>query len=631
MSGRCALPLRCGLVALSTILTAAVLLTGISLPLSAQQSAPSPSKAQPVDSGLLTFRKNVHRVILDVVVTDANEKPVRGLSRDDFTVAEDGKTQRVLSFDFHDFDQVPDVPKVPPLPANTFINVSPTPERGPLYVILYDMVNMKLDDQATARVQLLKFIADKPPGARFAIFALSDGLRLVQGFTDDQAELVAAMDPKRPRAHVPKVFLYGENFGQGDIRLIRWAFTEIAHFLDALPGRKNVIWFTGSVASTFLPSVDPNTGAKTEALSFSDDVKKAIDAMARSQVSVYPVDVRGVVVTHMLANPGGVASSDSLPLYASYATEDDIAIATGGHAFYSTNDLKEALTQATETGGCYYTLTYSPSNQNYDGQMRRMQVELTRRGYHLAYRRAYYAYNPDLPPQQQRGKRGGAKPVQPPAPQDSLFANMQHGAPLTNQLLFKAHIRPVGSPARATPEQMAELISGQPEYFRARDKARPRKALLPVELQTYAIDYIVVVERPKAPRGQPFVMEVAAAAFDGDGVLLNGSVENAAESLSTAPEEGLQTVPASPTESASQSGSALQEEPSPRQFHRAQLLFDVPVNAKSIRLAVHDVTTDRVGAMEVPLPLTPEPETQADAPLNPGQTASPEAASPKSN
>jgi len=620
MFRHCTLRLRFAFIGFS-FFTSALAFTLISLPLSAQQAAPAPSKPQASDPGLLTFRKNVHRVILDVVVTDADEKPVRGLTRDDFAVAEDGKTQRVLSFDVHDFDDVRDVPKLQPLPPNTFINVPAAPERGPLYVILYDMVNMKLDDQATARTQLLKFIAEKPAGARFAVFVLSDGLRMVQGFTDDQAELFAAMDPKRPRAHVPKMFLYGENFGQGDIRLIRWAFTEIAHFLDALPGRKNLIWFTGSLATSVLPGAEPNPDGRTEAISYSDDVKQAIDAMARSLVAVYPVDVRGVVVTHIKANPGGQASSDSLPLYASYATEDDIAIATGGHAFYSTNDLKEALTQATETGGCYYTLTYSPSNQNYDGQLRQLHVDLAKRGYHLAYRRAYYAYNPDAPAQS--GKRGGTKPAQPPAPKDSLFANMQHGAPLTNQLLFKAHIRPVGSPARATPEQMAELISGQPEYFRARDKTRPRRALLPVELQTYAIDYIVVVERPKAPRLQPFVMEVAAAAFDGDGVLLNGSVENAAESLSTAPEEGLQSDPEPQAQSAREPSSRPQEETGPRQFHRAQQLFDVPLNARSIRLAVHDVTTDRVGAMEVSLPLAHEPETQADAPSDPGQTALP--------
>ena len=51
-------------------------------------------------------------------------------------------------------------------------------------------------------------------------------------------------------------------------------------------------------------------------------------------------------------------------------------------------------------------------------------------------------------------------------------------------------------------------------------------------------------------------------------------------------------------------------EPVTRRFHRAQQLFDVPVIAKSIRIAVRDVTTDRVGAMEVPLPLGREAETE---------------------
>jgi VWFA-related protein len=616
MSGSCALPMRFLLAA--AFIPCAVLCAVQAL--SAQQPSPTPQTAQPPDSSVLVIRKSVHRVILDVVVTDANEKPVRGLTRDDFSVAEDGKPQRVLSFDVHDFEAPQEAaPNMPPLPPNTFMNVPASPERGPLYVILYDMVNMRIDDQATARKGLLKFIADKPPGTRFAIFVLSDALRLIQGFTADQSQLYAAMDPKTPRPHVPKIFLYGENFGQGNISLIRWAFTDIAHFLDALPGRKNVIWFTGSLSATFLPLADPNGGGYTEAISYSDDLKEAIDALARSQVAVYPVDVRGVALTHVKANPGGVASSDSPALYATYATEDDIAIATGGHAFYSNNDLKDALVEATETGGSYYTLTYSPSNQNYDGQLRKLRVDLAKRGYHLAYRRAYYAYNPDLPPPQ-RGNHPTVDSAQQAVLRDSLFANMQHGAPLTNQLLFKAHIRPVGSPAKATHEQMSNLVNGQPDYFRARGKSHAVKPLSPVQLQTYAIDYTVIVDGhgPVAtPRAQPFTIEVAAAAFDADGVMLNGSVSHAAESSSANPEEGLQA-------STSASGDGGN-----RGFHRAQQLFDVPVNAKSIRLAVRDVSTDRVGAMEVALPLAREPQTQADAPMAPGQPSSPEAVQPK--
>jgi VWFA-related protein len=162
------------------------------------------------------FHSNVRRVILDVVVTDSNDQPIRGLSRDDFLIKEDGKPQRALSFDAHDFSEVPrPLPALPSLPSNTWVNVPAVPEKGPLYVLLYDMVNMDVDDQATARKQLLKFISDKPPGARFAIYVFSDGLRLVQGFTADQNQLFAVMDPNSPRPHVPKIFLYGDNYGRG--------------------------------------------------------------------------------------------------------------------------------------------------------------------------------------------------------------------------------------------------------------------------------------------------------------------------------------------------------------------------------------------------------------------------------
>jgi len=426
-----------------------------------------------------------------------------------------------------------------------------------------------------------------------------------------------------PRPHVPKVFLYGENNGQGDFSMIRWAFLEISHFLDSLPGRKNVMWFTGSLSASFLPGADSTSAATTagngptpESTSYNDEVKELVDAMARSQVSIYPVDVRGVVVTNVKAVPGAQAESNSGELYATYAVEDDIATATGGHAFYNRNDVKDSLEQATENGGNYYTLSYSPSNQNYDGQLRKLHVELAKRGYHLAYRQAYCAYNPDFPPPQ-RGKHPPAGPI---APKDSLFANMQNGAPLNHQLLFKAHLHPVGFPARATPEQMAGLIAGQPQYFRERGKGKGGKPVLPIELQTYAIDYTVVVDHPKGAGGpmQPFRMEVAAAAFDGDGVMLNGNVENAAESFTMSPGEGMQTAGYSPSERVI------------RRFHRAQQLFDVPVSAKSIRIAVRDVTTDRVGAMEVPLPLAREPETEADAP-SADSPASQESAPPKPN
>src|ERR1700730_3246604 len=234
------------------LMTALALRTGCLL--LAQDSGPPETGQKPAANSLM-IKKTVRRVIVDVVVTDTDGKPVRGLGRDDFSVAEDGTVQRVLSFEAHDFNSasISIPPNLPPLPRNTFVNIPSAPERGPLYVILYDMVNMEVDDQVVARQQLLKFIRGKPPGTRFAIFVLSDGLRLVQGFTDDQNQLFAALDPGKPRAHVPRIFLYARNYGRNDsVRMVA-VFTHIAEFLDGLPGRKNLIWLSGSFPLSLFP------------------------------------------------------------------------------------------------------------------------------------------------------------------------------------------------------------------------------------------------------------------------------------------------------------------------------------------------------------------------------------------
>jgi VWFA-related protein len=594
-------------------------------PLPGQQNSAQPLPAQ--DSERLgtifhgdIFHSNVRRVILDVVVTDSNDQPIRGLSRDDFLIKEDGKPQRVLSFDAHDFSEVPKpLPALPSLPSNTWVNVPAVPEKGPLYVLLYDMVNMDVDDQATARKQLLKFISDKPPGARFAIYVLSDGLRLVQGFTADQNQLFAAMDPSSPRPHVPKIFLYGDNYGRGQVGPIVSVFTRIAHFLEGLPERKNVIWITGSVPTTIL-SADANSSV--EAVSYNDEIKEAINAMAHSHVAVYPVDVRGVALTHIQARPQGGAggsamttANDSAALNASYATEGDIAIATGGRAFFSTNDLTHALAQATEAGANYYTLSYSPSNENYDGRPRSIHVELAKRdsskhdllhsGSSLAYRRSYYADEAGSRSQSDKGQPTDLLSDDPAArrspidePASSLMANLRHGAPVSHQLFFGAHVHLVGSPNPATTEQMSALA--KQESF-SNGKKRSAKSS-PVSLQTYAIDYTVSAQQLNSGSNphanEPFLLQVAVAVFDADGQTLTTKLQHTHEVVVPASANSTETIPST-------------EAPVQPNFLRFQQRIDVPANAASLRLAVRDVATDRVGALEVALPLAPEPETQA--------------------
>ena len=67
-----------------------------------QQPAPA-STAPPAQQGdqqqpPTTIRRGINYVSVDVIVTDKDGKPVMDLTQDDFSVAEDGKPQKVDKF-----------------------------------------------------------------------------------------------------------------------------------------------------------------------------------------------------------------------------------------------------------------------------------------------------------------------------------------------------------------------------------------------------------------------------------------------------------------------------------------------------------------------------------------------------
>jgi VWFA-related protein len=573
--------------------------------LAQRTSAPPVSRSshnpQQTDTRNLQFRSMVNRVIVDVVVTDAAGKPVHGLSQQDFAVTENNVPQRVVSFDVHDFDSVSEtLPTNLQLPANTFVDLPKVPERGPLYVLLLDLVNTETQDQMWSRQELLKFIDSKPVGTRFEVWVLSDELRLVQGFTSDRSLLSAALDPKHPKHHVPKVFLYGQNYGQGDKGAMISVFQFIAQSLDGLPGRKNLMW----MANYFPFSTSPTEG---DAFDLAQETKQAIDTMTRAQVAVYTFASCGLSADDPACGGvlGTAGTGVGVPMF-SAASATDVTTKTGGKA-YRLNDFKGELADALQDGANYYTLTYAPSNSAYDGKERHIRVQLTqpdKHGYDLAYRRSYYADDPDAPVVQKISAKDEQGPPPPRKPGDSLMANMEYGAPMAHGLIFRAHVQAVGAPAMGTAAQMANLAE-QPAYFQVRKKNRPVNALKPIELQTYAVDFNVLLPPKTGSTGntQPIALEFATAAFDAEGMMLNGVVENGVPNTSTDAKS-----------SRGQNANPTANPPANEKFYRAQEQIDVPLGATSIRIAVRDMTTDHIGAIEVALPLAAEGPVQAAAP-----------------
>lgn len=495
-----------------------------------------------------TFHQTVRRVVEDVVVTDAHGRPIAGLHRRDFKVSEDGVPQRILSFEAHTLRPLHEELAPAHLPAGVLVDLPSKPVRGPLYVLVYDMLHMSADDEMYAREQIVRFIRSKPEGTRFAVFALSDGIHLVQGFTDHRKLLFRAVNPKGSTPHVPKAFLYKGNYLWDNPQAK--ALGDIADYVAGLPGRKNVIWMADGLDLPLF--ADIGTAQQERA------ARHLLQLLAKQQISLYPVDVAGV------AGKGLIEMTR-------YQMEDEMARKTGGRAYYSTNDLVDALDKATEAGAVYYTLTYQPTNEAYNGEYRHIAIGLTHGHYQLWYRPGYYARSQRVGTAS-GGAGGSGAGVSPP---DTLYVYVRHGMPMSHGVVFLTRLRRAGAARMATPPEMA-MIERHPAYFRTRRRGKRAAALSPVRLYPYEVDYRIPTRQfrgrsPVKHAGQD-TLEFVAAAYDRNGLLLNGTINHAAPRVNAA-----------------------------THYYRAVQDVEVPQGAASICLAVRDVDTGKIGNLEVAL------------------------------
>jgi VWFA-related protein len=434
-----------------------------------------------------------------------------------------------------------------------------------------------------AHNQLLDFVDHAPAGTRFALFGNMAGLKLVVGFTNDHQRLRSAILSQGTAPHLPKVFLDGNVYGYEDAGAALSNLRFIAEYMRGIPGRKNLFWLSSEFPIPVGPAMNghnsnngvgggfSSTTMQINDLTYllSDGIKETYAALESSQMALYPIDLNGI-------QAGGDA-------VANYQHMDDIAAATGGHAYYGNNRLPELLNRAVANGADYYALTYSPTNTKYDGSERHIKVRFEKnKDYVLSYRTLYYGVRDDEGP---GPKAHDAEVLQArfvAAKQaDNLYANIEHGAPMLHDLIFTVHVEAEGAPRLATPEQMLQLAD-TPVYFRTRRKNKPLKPPAPVKLQKYRLQYQVIdwQLKPVAKRkGVQAVLEFAAAAYDADGRLLNGLLNEGVLSQETT--AGAKT----------------------KMPFQGEQEFEVPPGAAWLRVAVRDKLNNRTGTYELPLPL----------------------------
>lgn len=485
-----------------------VLLMGICATGFAQSGGANPSvaPAQPPQKPVTTIKANARLVVLDVVVKDGHGHPVHGLKASDFAVTERDAPQAISHFEEHVAATPADAMKfaaMPKLPPGVFTNYSPTPVSGAANVLLLDALNTPLMDQANLRQQLLKYLKTVQPGTRIAIFGLNTHLVLLQGFTSDPEVLTKVLtkwngksspilddavggggiqnstsdtlEDQGVDAAVVANLRQFEQVTQSFQLQLRAKYTldamsQLVRYLSIIPGRKNLIWFSGSFPIDVLPDTtgtlpDPfSTMADSE-----DEFRDTVTMLATSQVAVYPVDARGLFNSPVFSaatsrNYGGARGmgrmqQDQSKFFTQTAGEHDtmrqIAASTGGRAFVNTNGLAEAVATAIAEGSNFYTLSCVPTNSAEDGKLHKMKVRVNLPGVALAYRQGYYAERPgglesrtsrvDAATVSGKGLSGG----------DALRLAMMRAAPVPTEIMLHVGVVPI-TPAGQTEEKLAD-------------------------------------------------------------------------------------------------------------------------------------------------------------------------------
>jgi hypothetical protein len=155
---------------------------------------------------------------------------------------------------------------------------------------------------------------------------------------------------------------------------VKQTLEAIASHLAKVPGRKSLIWVTGSFPLMI------QTAHETK--DFSQDMKDAAHALNDANVALYAVDARGFI--------GGFGKLWGFTI-PGLDTMNTLAGLTGGQAFYVTNGLDDSIRKAVEDSELIYTLGFYPSPESQDGDWHNLKVTVARRGVSVRYRENYFA------------------------------------------------------------------------------------------------------------------------------------------------------------------------------------------------------------------------------------------------
>lgn len=380
------------------------------------RSLPAQDASQSSKQGDYRIRVTSDLVLTNVVVRDRQGNLVRGLTKDDFTVFEDGKPQRLTSFDFENVDALATAGSAGPTVSGTAAPLKIIGTQQPvnkedlknhrLIVLFFDFGAMEPDDIDRAVSAAQNYVNKQmAPADLVAVVSLASSMRVDQDFTNDKARLIAVLSsytsgegqgfangdtgtsegtPDTGNSYVADDSEYNQFNTDRKLQAIQ----AIAKSLSKIDEKKSIIYFSNGVS---------RSGIENQV-----ELRSAINTAVQSNVALYTLDVRGL----QAFPPGGEAQSASLRGRSAYSgqsildqfnsnadsqeTLTTLAGDTGGKAFLDSNDLSSVFTAVQRDTSAYYVLGYRSSNPEMNGKFRHVKVVVNHPDLKLEYRNGYY-------------------------------------------------------------------------------------------------------------------------------------------------------------------------------------------------------------------------------------------------
>jgi VWFA-related protein len=315
-------------------LAAACIIVAASLSVFAQKPKPSPSPTPPEDpQGTVTV--TIRRVRLPITVTDKKGQFVSGLTKEDFAILEDKIPQAIETFS-------DDLAQTTPLYIAVLMDTSPSTAG-------------KLKFQQESAMNFIHTVV-KLRKDRVLFGTFDDQVTMLQDFTD--------------RLDLLDKAVYGvKKMGtQTALYDAVWQFCD--EKMRSVPGRRVLLIVTD--------------GEDTYSRA---NIRDAIDIAQRTETTIFAISTKaGFIATVPGVEAGQVSDKKDKDL-------QTLAEETGGVAFFTGDmlSLERSFTRISKELRAQYLVTYNPTNKNYDGTFRRIDVKLadghgdlkvrTKRGY----------------------------------------------------------------------------------------------------------------------------------------------------------------------------------------------------------------------------------------------------------